>query len=203
MQKPIQESQPLTREQGAALVNLARQTLAEHFGEPVSVPPSVNRDNETVLADAALQARRGTFVTLKIGSRLRGCIGSLSATRSIAVGVRDNALNAAFHDPRFPPLRQSELDTVHIEVSVLSEAIPLAYRDANDLLTRLRPGIDGVVVRKGHASATFLPQVWDQLPQVEPFLSHLCVKAGLSADEWRRGGLAVLVYQVQYFEEAC
>jgi AmmeMemoRadiSam system protein A len=93
------------------------------------------------------------------------------------------------------------LEAVHIEVSVLSEPILLAYTDADDLLARLRPGIDGVIIKRGFASATFLPQVWDQLPQQEPFLSHLCLKAGLPADQWREGDLEVQVYQVQYFEE--
>jgi AmmeMemoRadiSam system protein A len=158
-------------------------------------------DLETRLADQALQACCGTFVTLKMDDQLRGCIGSLSATAPIVSGVRDNALNAAFHDPRFSPLSKRELDRVQIEVSVLSEPVPLAYTDADDLLSRLRPGIDGVIIKKGLASATFLPQVWEQLPQPEPFLSHLCMKAGLPADGWREGDLTVLVYQVQYFEE--
>lgn len=192
--------QPLTAEQGAALVTLARQTLADHFGET-----AVSADGhhlETRLADQVLQARCGTFVTLKMDDQLRGCIGSLSATVPIVSGVRDNALNAAFHDPRFSPLCKRELDRVQIEVSVLSEPVPLTYTDSVDLLTRLRPGVDGVIIKKGIASATFLPQVWEQLPQPEPFLSHLCMKAGLPADGWREGDLTVLVYQVQYFEEA-
>ncbi|BBO69251.1 MEMO1 family protein [Desulfosarcina alkanivorans] len=189
----------LTPEQGAALVTLARQTLAAHFGETAG--PADDRQLAMQLADGALQARCGTFVTLKMDDQLRGCIGSLSATAPIVSGVRDNALNAALHDPRFPPLGKKELDRVHIEVSVLSEPAPLAYTDAADLLSRLRPGIDGVILKKGLASATFLPQVWEQLPQPESFLSHLCMKAGLPADGWREGDLTVLVYQVQYFEE--
>ena len=120
----------------------------------------------------------------------------------MVAGVRDNARNAAFHDPRFSPLGKRELDALQIEVSVLSEPVPLAYTDADDLLARLRPGIDGVIIKKGSASATFLPQVWEQLPQPEPFLSHLCAKAGLPAEQWRKGDLKVRVYQVQYFEEA-
>jgi MEMO1 family protein len=197
MQKQTDNRQPLTVEQGAALVTLARQTLEDHFGERADGHPL-----ETRLADQALQARCGTFVTLKMDGQLRGCIGSLSATAPIVSGVRDNALNAAFHDPRFSPLRKRELDKLHIEVSVLSEPTPLAYTDADDLLSRLKPGIDGVIIKKDAASATFLPQVWEQLPQPEPFLSHLCMKAGLPADGWREGNLTVLVYQVQYFEEA-
>ena len=191
---------PLTPEQGAALVALARQTLVRHFGETTA--PADTQQLETLLSDQALQARCGTFVTLKIDNQLRGCIGSLSASAPILEGVCDNTLNAALHDPRFSPLGKKELEAVHIEVSVLSEPVALAYTDADDLLARLRPGIDGVIIKSGFANATFLPQVWDQLPQPEPFLSHLCVKAGLPADQWRKGDLEVQVYQVQYFEEA-
>jgi AmmeMemoRadiSam system protein A len=191
--------QSLTPEQGAALVALARQTLVRHFGRTIAPADALRL--RTLLADEALQACCGTFVTLTIDNQLRGCIGNLSSAVSIHAGVRDNALNAAFHDPRFTPLDKTELDAVHIEVSVLSEPVPLTYSDADELLGRLRPGIDGVIIKKRSASATFLPQVWEQLPRPETFLSHLCLKAGLPADQWRKGDLEVRVYQVQHFEE--
>jgi AmmeMemoRadiSam system protein B/AmmeMemoRadiSam system protein A len=200
MQNPTDNRLPLTAQQGAALVVLARQTLARHFGETIT--PAAAQELETLLADQALQACCGTFVTLTINNQLRGCIGNLTATAPIVSGVRDNALNAALHDPRFAPLGQMELDAVHIEVSVLSEPVPLAYTDSDDLLSRLRPGIDGVIIKKGSASATFLPQVWEQLSRPEAFLSHLCLKAGLPSDQWREEDLSVMVYQVQYFEES-
>ena len=200
MQNQTDIPQPLTPEQGGGLVVLVRQTLVGHFGETVA--PADAQRLKTLLADPALQAYCGTFVTLKTDNQLRGCIGSLSATAPIVSGVRANALNAAFHDPRFPPLGKSELDAVRIDVSVLSEPIPLAYTDGDDLLSKLRPGIDGVIIRKRSVSATFLPQVWEQLPRPEAFLAQLCMKAGLPADQWREGDLTVLVYQVQYFEEA-
>jgi AmmeMemoRadiSam system protein A len=132
---------------------------------------------------------------------LRGCIGSLTAVESISADVQHNAQNAAFHDPRFGPLTSSELDQVDIEVSILTRPARLAYTDGQDLLTKLRPGIDGVIIRKGSASATFLPQVWQQLPDKTDFLAHLCQKAGLSSNAWRSGKLEVKTYQVQYFEE--
>jgi AmmeMemoRadiSam system protein A len=182
------------------LVALARQTLSRNLGR--TLPPADVQELEARLAAPAFQVRCGTFVTLKINQRLRGCIGSLSANASLAEGVRDNVLNAAFHDPRFSPLTATELDAVQIEVSVLSEPAALDYTDAGDLLSKLKPGIDGVILKKGYASATFLPQVWEQLPQPEAFLSNLCMKAGLSADRWRQGDLTVQVYQVQYFQEA-
>jgi len=199
MSKPNDNRQPLTPEQGAVLVKLARQTLARQFGREIE--PKQAQPLEPLLEDHALQAHCGTFVTLKIDNQLRGCIGSLSASEPLVTGVRDNAINAAFHDPRFSPLSQKELDQVHIEVSVLTEPVDLNYRDADDLLAKLRPGIDGVILKKGYASATFLPQVWDQLPRPEQFLTHLCMKAGLSGGQWRKGDLKIKIYQVQYFEE--
>lgn len=140
-------------------------------------------------------------MTLTIGKDLRGCIGSLEARESLVDGVKHNAVNAALKDPRFPALTKKELERVHIEVSVLSEPRSLAYTDADDLLHKLRPGIDGVIIRQGFAAATFLPQVWDQLPDKVEFLEHLCMKAGLSPTTWKKSGLEVQTYQVQYFEE--
>ena len=140
-------------------------------------------------------------MTLTINKQLRGCIGNLDSTDSIVDGIERNAINAAFRDPRFPPLKADELNRVDIEVSILTEPQPLEYRDSKDLLSKLRVNVDGVILRKGSASATFLPQVWEQLPQPETFLSHLCTKAGLPADTWRKGNLDILTYQVQCFEE--
>jgi len=199
MQPSSDVSQTLSQEQGAALVALARRTLAGHYGE--NFPRDETRQLDARLVDPALQTKSGTFVTLKIDNQLRGCIGSLAATSPVVDGVRDNALNAALHDPRFPPLKKKELDAVQIEVSVLTEPVELEYTDADDLLAKLKPGVDGVIIKRGYASATFLPQVWEQLPRPESFLSHLCMKAGLPSDQWREGDLTVMVYGVQYFEE--
>lgn len=189
----------LTQLQGHVLVALARQTLMAKFSRKIS--QEEKEKLEAQLQSEALQVPCGTFVTLKIGGQLRGCIGSLVGRKPLAEDVRSNALNAAFHDPRFRPLTNGELDRVTIEVSVLTEPKPLAYDDAGDLIAKLRPRIDGVTIRKGLAGATFLPQVWEQLPDAETFLSHLCTKAGIPSDAWRQGDLEVETYQVQYFEE--
>ncbi|MDL2268784.1 AmmeMemoRadiSam system protein A [Desulfosarcina sp. OttesenSCG-928-G17] len=186
---------PLTPDQGNSLVSLARNTLRNHFGEPVA--PA----DDAALAQLS-HIHRGTFVTLTLGGQLRGCIGNLVSTGSIVAGVHDNALKAAFHDPRFSPLTRKELDQVHVEVSVLTDPSPFSYQDGADLAARLRPGIDGVIIRKGRFGATFLPQVWEQLPTPDLFLSHLCRKAGLPENQWQKGDLTVLTYQAQYFEEA-
>jgi len=191
--------QPLAPEKGQVLVRLARSTLMEKFGCPL--PPREADQLRSALSDPVFQTPCGTFVTLKQQGQLRGCIGNLSASDPLAEGVRRNAVNAAFHDPRFSPLTARELDQVVIEVSVLTEPRPLEFSDPEDLLHKLRPNIDGVILRKGYASATFLPQVWEQLPQKEDFLGHLCLKAGLPRDAWKRSTLEVSTYQVQYFEE--
>ena len=189
----------LSPEQGQSLVELARQTLMERLGQ--QVPQSKIDALNAALKDPCFQMACGTFVTLKISGQLRGCIGNLASNETPLSGIRRNAVNAAFHDPRFAPLRAAELDRVEIEVSILSEPKPLSYHDGADLLKKLRPGVDGVTIGLGHASATFLPQVWEQLPEPQDFLAHLCMKAGLAAEAWEKHRLEVSTYQVQHFEE--
>ncbi len=193
------ESQHLSPEQGRLLVKLARQTLAERFAK--KIPQNDIDALNIALNDPCFQSACGIFVTLTLNGQLRGCIGNLTSEEPIRTGVCRNAINAAFHDPRFAPLSAAELEQVEIEVSILSEPRPLGYRDSADLLMKLCPHVDGVIARKGHASATFLPQVWEQLPQPQDFLSHLCMKAGLAADAWERSKLEISTYQVQHFEE--
>lgn len=189
------DTHPLTVEEGAQLLALARSTIEKAlFGE----------NGEEPVQDAhgaKFSERRGTFVTLNIGARLRGCIGHIVPRETLLEGVRINALNAAFRDPRFRPLTREEWGRVKIEVSVLTEPRPLAYSDPDHLLDVLRPGVDGLIIKKGYCEATFLPQVWDQLPEKRDFLSQLCLKAGLDGTAWKEGDLEVSVYQVQAFEE--
>jgi AmmeMemoRadiSam system protein A len=199
MQPDHDHDHSLSQEQGQLLVKLARQTLSHHFAQQIPQDEIDSLNDE--LADPCFNQSCGTFVTLTIDGQLRGCIGNLTSSESMVAGVRRNAINAAFHDPRFSPLSASELDRVAIEISILSSPRPLSYRDAADLLKKLRPNIDGVIIRKEFASATFLPQVWEQLPHPQDFLKHLCMKAGLAADAWQHSQLEVSTYQVQYFEE--
>ena len=193
-----QVSPPLTEDQGQKLLRLARGTIAARLGVS-DASSKIIPDNE--LADPAFQEQRGTFVTLKIRNQLRGCMGCLTPSETILEGIKRNAINAAFNDPRFPPLTTPELEEAEIEVSILTTPQELQYSDGSDLLKKLRPNIDGAIISQGMARATFLPQVWEQLPRTEDFLSHLCRKAGLSPDEWKKGELGVSVYQVQYFHE--
>ena len=186
----------LTQEQGNALVVLARAAIAEKLG----IRPE-RRPDEDLLAAPEMQEKHGTFVTLTMGKALRGCIGSLQEAEPLAASVERNAISAAFHDSRFSPLSRNEYPEITVEVSVLTEPQPLEYVGSDDLTGKLRPGVDGVILRRGRAGATFLPQVWDQLPQPAQFLTHLCMKAGLPADAWQTMDLEVCVYQVQKFSE--
>ncbi len=179
--------------QGKLLLKLARRTIASKLGlktEDLSVPD-----------DSVFKAGRGTFVTLTIEKQLRGCIGNLVTETSVVDGVTRNAVNAAFNDNRFSPLTEEEFEQTEIEVSILTEPQPLDYKDEKDLLLKLRPGVDGVIIRKGRAGSTFLPQVWEQLPKPVSFLEHLCLKAGLPKNAWQSSDLEVSTYQVQCFEE--
>jgi AmmeMemoRadiSam system protein A len=193
------ESQILKVEDGRLLLRLARSTLLEKLGRRPA--PAEAERLQSAMRDPRFHARRGTFVTLTMGGELRGCIGNLFPTNTLTEGIRQNAIHAAFQDPRFKPLTEDELDQVSIEVSILTEPQPVPYATAQDLIQRLRPHLDGVMIRQGYASATFLPQVWDQVPKAEDFLGHLCLKAGLPRDAWKRSKLDVATYQVQRFDE--
>lgn len=183
----------LTEEEGKILLKVARETIrAKLFGGSPNLPLDIPK---------SLREKKGTFVTITIGGRLRGCIGHILPMEALIEGVKENAINAAFRDPRFPPLSKEEFDKIEIEVSVLTTPKRLEYQGPKDLLEKLRPNVDGVIIKKGMHQATFLPQVWEQLPSKEEFLSHLCMKAGLSPDEWKKGNLEVETYQVQAFHE--
>lgn len=141
------------------------------------------------------------FVTLTIDKKLRGCVGALDAYQPLIEDVREHALAAAQKDYRFPPVVPDELDHISIEISRLTAPQPLEYESSDDLLAKLRPGIDGVVMKDGPRRATFLPQVWNKLPSPEIFLEHLCQKMGASPDLWRQRKFEILVYQVEEFHE--
>lgn len=141
------------------------------------------------------------FVTLTRNGELRGCIGSLEAHRSLLADVKSNAVSAALHDPRFMPLNVSELDITLIEISQLTPNQPIAFRDEADALSQLRPELDGVIFEFGRYRSTFLPQVWEQLPQPRQFMAHLKSKAGLPDDFWDEG-VKLSRYSVNKFSES-
>ena len=176
------------------LLALVRRTIEDRLAGKTGDVPEAE-------ISSPLNRKGATFVSLKKHGQLRGCIGNLEPVGSIWDSARQNALNAAFHDSRFPPLAEHELAVVDISVSILTEPEPLDYRDADDLAGTLRPGIDGVVLRSRGRSATFLPQVWDQLPTAALFLGHLCQKAGLSENCWLTDHPEIFTYQVQNCHE--
>jgi len=190
----------LTEKQGQALVQLAYNTISKHLGKQ----PDEELCNtlEQSLQNPVFSQVAGTFVCLKKNQQLRGCIGNLISENSIAEGVRSNAINAALNDYRFKELTRDELEEIDVEVSVLTPPQKITYSDWHDLVSKLRVGIDGVILRKGAMSATFLPQVWHQLPLVESFLSQLCLKAGLSSEAWKTEPLEIEIYQVQSFSRS-
>ena len=141
-----------------------------------------------------------SFVTLTRDGQLRGCIGTLEPHRPLGADLLENAVSAAIRDPRFPPVRAAELEKLVIEVSILSPPRPLAYTDTADLLKKLQPGVHGVILRHSGRRATFLPQVWAQIPGPERFLSRLCEKAGLGGGCWRQGP-EIFVYTVEKITE--
>lgn len=195
----VDDKDAYSESDGKHLLKLARSAIAAKLGIKSDLPqPSVIIAE---LQDEIFDRNMGTFVTIHLNKKLRGCIGTLESTETVREGVRQNAISAAFDDPRFPSLTSKEFNEIQLEISVLSEPVKLDYKNSDELLSKLQPGVHGVIIRKGGARATFLPQVWQQLSDKSLFLSHLCRKAGLSGHEWETGSLDVMTYTVQYFEE--
>jgi AmmeMemoRadiSam system protein A len=186
----------LTQEEQQLLLRLAREALERGVrGETL---PSLDASS----LPPRLQEAGATFITLTRDGELRGCIGTLEPYQPLAEDVREHAVAAALEDPRFPPVRESELDRIQIEVSRLTRPVPLEYRDAGDLLSKLRPHVDGVILRDGSRRSTFLPQVWEKIPDPAEFLENLCYKMGTDPHLWRKKHPEVLVYQVEEFHES-
>ena len=185
----------LSSEEQKTLLRLAREALESRVRGEKSAPL-----NQTVLSPH-LREKGASFVTLTINGQLRGCIGALEAYQPLVEDVRAHAVAAALEDPRFPEVREDELSRIQIEVSRLTRPVPLEYKDAADLLSKLRPHVDGVILRDGARRATFLPQVWETLSDPVAFLNYLCRKMGLNENAWHTKHLEVFVYQVEEFHE--
>lgn len=147
-----------------------------------------------------LRAIRACFVTLETGGALRGCIGTLQGRRPLVIEVAHMARAAAMDDPRFPEVTSTEVDQIDISISVLSPSTPLEFSSEDDLLAKLRPGVDGLILRDGYHTGTFLPSVWDKLPSPRDFLRQLKRKAGLPPDHWS-DRLTVERYTTESFAE--
>jgi hypothetical protein len=186
---------PLTKQEKDYLLELARKAMVEAVNgkkiQPIaseSIPPR-------------LKELGASFVTITKFGELRGCIGTLEPYLPLVEDVCEHSAAAALHDYRFPPVSPNELNDIHIEISCLTIPEPLIYEEPEELLTKIRPGIDGVVIKDGFHRATFLPQVWQKISSPAEFLDHLCMKMGASPDYWRRKKLKCEIYQVEEFEE--
>ena len=177
---------------GDTLLVLARNAIARALHQPTAPVP------DPALPELAEPG--ATFVTLTRRGDLRGCIGSLEAHRPLGRDVQENALAAAFRDPRFAPLAEEELTGTRVEVSLLTPARPFPVKDEQEALAQLRPGRDGLIFQVGPLRATFLPQVWEELPEPHQFLAHLKRKAGLSVDYWSQE-VRLSRYEVRKWKE--
>lgn len=171
------------------LLKLARNILESYFQ---------HKDFDLKEISEKFKEKRGVFVTLHKNGELRGCIGYIYPIKSVYESVKENTLNAAFHDPRFSPLKKEELKDIKIEISILSPPELLKYSSAKDLLKKLTKK-EGVVLEKDGRKSTFLPQVWEEIPDKEEFLAHLSLKAGLAPDAWKEA--KIYTYFVEVVEE--
>ncbi len=179
----------------AVLLDIARTSIQHGLRHDHAL--AVNRDDYS----AHLQAWRATFVTLEIGGQLRGCIGTLTAYQPLVQDVAAHAFAAAFEDSRFPKLQPDEFSQLDVYISVLSPPEPLHFESEEELLAQLRPGVDGLILQFRHYRSTFLPAVWESLPDPYVFLSQLKLKAGLPLDFWSPE-LRAERYTTEYFGAA-
>jgi len=182
---------------GDIYLKLARAAIAQSIGIPYEI------NLEKILDEyPSLKEFGSSFVTITKGKEksLRGCIGSLEAYRPLYEDIILNARAAALHDPRFQALSELEYNDIKIEVSILSKPEILEYSDIDDLKNKIKPDIDGVVLKLDGKQATFLPQVWEQLPTFDLFFAHLCQKAGLETDCLKRHP-EIYIYHVEKYSE--
>ena len=182
----------LNKDHQQRLLDIAQRSI--RHGLQTGKPMPVNLDD----FPPDLTERRATFVTLQKHGQLRGCIGMLEATRPLAEDVAQNAFAAAFKDPRFPALSADEFSDLSIHISILTPAEPLAFSSEQDLIGQLQPGIDGLILQDGFRRGTFLPSVWETLPNPEQFLRHLKQKAGLPSDYWS-DNIRIYRYRTEMF----
>ena len=189
-----EEKSKLTKKEKDFLLSLARKTLEEYYktGKKIKINGTLTENLLNV---------QGCFVTLIKHGALRGCIGHITPNEELYKCVIDNAINAAINDMRFDPVEEEELEDIVIDISVLSVPEKLSFSSGEDLKNQLKPLIDGVVLKQGFYQSTYLPQVWEQLPDKEQFLSSLCNKGGLKSDCWQDTKTEVFTYQADVFEE--
>ena len=195
-QGPPPPSDLYSRDERKQLLQLARETVRE-----AAVSGQRPKVNASVFP-AKLSEIKGCFVTLTEAGQLRGCIGNIFALEPLFQAVVDNAFSAVLQDYRFEPVQPEEVARLEIEISVLTTPQPLKFKSPEDLLTKLQPHRDGVVLNLSGHSATYLPQVWEQLLDKVRFLESLSQKAGSPASAWREAGASVMIYHVEAFQES-
>jgi len=185
----------LTKKSKNFLLKLSRTAL-EHlfkFGKEL--------DPNTIDIPEKFKEKKATFVTLTKNSILRGCIGKLKPTCELYKDIIENTYSASFSDPRFPQLQKEELKDIKIEISILDTPQKFEYKTHKELTDKLSKEKCGVIIQSGFHSATFLPQVWEELKTPEEFLSHLCLKAGLENNAWKDKNIEIYLYNVLKFKE--
>ncbi len=184
-------SSDLSQEDKDFLITLARNALNKAVkGEEPPSPSQIPENGKQVC---------GCFVTITKKGQLRGCIGYIEGVKPLYQAIIDNAKNSALSDPRFPNVIPDELTDIKIEVSVLTKPVPIEFENKDDLLSKIIPNVDGIILKKGYNQSTYLPQVWEQLPHKVMFLEQLALKAGLGRDEWENAQFQK--YQAIHFEE--
>ena len=168
----------LTEQNKNLLLEIARESITS--GLQNNQPLKINKNDHP----QQLQQNAATFVTLNINHQLRGCIGTLSAHQPLIHDVAEHAFAAAFRDPRFPPLSDHEAPLLDIHISILTPAEPIIFSSEEDLINKIEPGIDGLILESGNHKGTFLPSVWESLPKPDDFIAHLKLKAGLPKNFW-------------------
>lgn len=184
-----------SEEQRADMLNLAREAIKTYIEQGDTLKLSKDEVPDF------LKETRATFVTITIDHQLRGCIGSLEPKQELYKDIIENAVNASFNDPRFPELTDEEFRNITIEISVLTPPKKLEYENTQDLLKNIERNKHGIILSKDGFTATFLPQVWEQLPTKEEFLTHLCLKANLAPNAYTQHP-EIQLYEVESFEES-
>ncbi|RLG13503.1 MAG: hypothetical protein DRN66_04075 [Candidatus Nanohalarchaeota archaeon] len=187
------ENSFLSEAQKKELLNIARKTIEDYVKDGKIYEPKTD--------DKELKEAKGVFVTLEKDSQLRGCIGNILLSKPLYLAVRDNAINAAVNDNRFEKVAKDELNDIKIEISVLSVPEEINAESRKEKIGKIKKNIDGIILSKGWAQATFLPQVWKQIPSKKEFLSQLCLKAGLSANCYLDDEVKLEKYQALHFSE--
>jgi len=193
----------ITEDDKKFLLKLARDTIKSHFAENKNQEINLTNlsENLSELLKKLLNEKMGCFVTLHKNNSLRGCIGTLEPVYLLIDAIKKHAISSAFRDTRFEPLYEHELDFIKIEISILTKPEILNFKDSEDLKNKLIPNVHGVILSKGYYRSTFLPQVWEQLPDKQAFLEHLCQKAGMNKACWKQKDITVEIYKAYCFGE--